>query len=102
LTAALLLLALNAGAQSIVTVAGGGSDDGQLATNISLFGPRGLAFDSAGRLYVVERFQGVVRRIDLQTGKVETIAGTGAAGFGGDGWQARESRPQEAGQPLHD
>src|SRR2546428_13323388 len=95
LTAALLLLALNAGAQSIVTVAGGGSDDGQLATNITLFGPSGLAFDSAGRLYVVERFQGVVRRIDLRTGTVETIAGTGAAGFGGDGGPARRATLKE-------
>src|SRR2546428_12878158 len=102
MTAALLLLALNAGAQSIVTVAGGGSDDGQLATDISLFGPRGLAFDSAGRPYVVERFQGVVRRIDLQTGKVETIAGTGAAGFGGDGGPAREAALKEARQLFID
>ncbi|MDQ6799521.1 MAG: hypothetical protein M3041_01650, partial [Acidobacteriota bacterium] len=93
--AALFLIALQAGAQSIVTVAGGGSDDGQLATSIALFGPRGLAFDSAGRLYVVERFQGVIRRIDLQTGTVETIAGTGAAGFGGDGGPARRATLKE-------
>ncbi len=93
--AALFLIALQAEAQSIVTVAGGGSDDGQLATNIALFGPRGLAFDSAGRLYVVERFQGVIRRIDLRTGTVETIAGTGAAGFGGDGGPARRATLKE-------
>ncbi|HEY8183996.1 MAG TPA: hypothetical protein VII32_17255 [Thermoanaerobaculia bacterium] len=93
--AALFFIALEAGAQSIVTVAGGGSDDGQLATNIALFGPRGLALDSAGRLYVVERFQGVIRRIDLRTGTVETIAGTGAAGFGGDGGPARRATLKE-------
>src|ERR1700738_2007583 len=93
--AALFVIALKAGAQSIVTVAGGGSDDGQLATDIALFGPRGLAFDSAGRLYVVERFQGVIRRIDLQSGTVETIAGTGAAGFGGDGGPARRATLKE-------
>src|SRR5260221_14795358 len=89
IAAAFLFVALQAGAQSIVTVAGGGSDDGQLATNVALFGPGGLAFDSAGRLYVVERFQGVVRRIDLTAGTVETIAGTGATGFGGDGGPPR-------------
>src|SRR6266550_848327 len=93
--AALFVVALEAGAQSIVTVAGGGSDDGQLATNVALFGPGGLAFDSAGRLYVVERFQGVVRRIDLKTGTVETIAGKGAAGFGGDGGPARRATLKE-------
>jgi sugar lactone lactonase YvrE len=91
----LFLVALGAHAQSIVTVAGGGSDDGQQATSIALFGPRGLALDSKGRLYVVERFQGIIRRIDLTTGTVETIAGNGAAGFGGDNGPARKATLKE-------
>src|SRR5712692_8855859 len=90
----LFFVALGAHAQSIITVAGGG-DDGQQATSIALFGPRGLAFDSKGRLYVVERFQGIIRRIDLTTGTVETIAGSGAAGFGGDNGLARKATLKE-------
>ena len=87
----LYLIAAGARGQSILTVAGGGSDDGQLATNIALFGPRGLAFDSAGRLYIVESLQSDIRRIDLRTGTVETIAGNAAAGFSGDGGPARKA-----------
>src|ERR1043165_5041187 len=75
-------------AQSIFTVAGGGTDDGRAATDVGLYGTRGLAFDPAGNLYVVEHFANLVRRIDRANGTITTIAGTGGAGFGGDGGQA--------------
>ncbi|MEO6260790.1 MAG: hypothetical protein ABIP63_10585, partial [Thermoanaerobaculia bacterium] len=71
-------------AQSIVTVAGGGSDDGLPATQIGLYGVGGLAFDRAGNLYLVERDANLVRRIDTD-GTIRTIAGTGGGGFAGDG-----------------
>src|ERR1051325_3210712 len=61
-------------AQSIFTVAGGGTDDGRAATD--------------GGLYVVEHFANLVRRIDRANGTITTIAGTGGAGFGGDGGAA--------------
>lgn len=93
--ALLLLIALGAHGQSIVTVAGGGSDDGQLATNIALNGPSGLALDGAGNLYVAESSQGLVRRINLATGTVETVAGIGAAGYGGDNGPARKATLKE-------
>jgi sugar lactone lactonase YvrE len=89
------LTALAAHGQSILTIAGGGTDDGKLATEIALFGPRGLAFDSAGRLYVVERFQNLIRRIDMKSGTVETIAGNGAAGYSGDGGPAKRATLKE-------
>ncbi|HEY6137405.1 MAG TPA: SMP-30/gluconolactonase/LRE family protein [Thermoanaerobaculia bacterium] len=75
-------------AQSIFTVAGGGTDDGRAATDVGLYGTRGLAFDPAGNLYVVEHFANLVRRIDRANGTITTIAGTGGAGFGGDGGAA--------------
>jgi len=87
----LLFVAVGAYGQSIITVAGGGSDDGQLATNIALNGPSGLALDGAGNLYVAETSQGLVRRINLATGTVETVAGIGAAGYGGDNGPARKA-----------
>jgi sugar lactone lactonase YvrE len=89
-------LALPLRAQSIFTVAGGGNDDGRLATEISFNGPRGLAFDPSGKsLYVAERFQGIVRKIDLATSRVETIAGIGANGFGGDNGPAKKATLNE-------
>ena len=91
----LLGVAVGAHGQSIITVAGGGSDDGQLATNIALNGPSGLALDGAGNLYVAETSQGLVRRVNLATGTVETIAGIGAAGYGGDNGPAKKATLKE-------
>ena len=82
---ALSLLAPFAVAQSILTIAGGGTDDGQLASAVPLYGPRGLLFDKDGNLYVTETNSGRVRRIDAVTGRIFSIAGNGAAGFSGDG-----------------
>src|SRR2546423_876148 len=58
---ALLLCAPLAFAQSILTIAGGGTDEGQLATAIPTRGPHGLATDKAGNLYFTET-SGRVRR----------------------------------------
>jgi sugar lactone lactonase YvrE len=71
-------------AQSIVTVAGGGTDDGLPATKIGLYGVRGLAFDRAGNLYFAETDANLVRRVNVD-GTILTLAGTGGAGYAGDG-----------------
>lgn len=72
-------------AQSILTTAGGGTIDGQLAVNIDMAGPDGLAFDRAGNVYVTTRGTHQVIRIDIATGRVKVVAGNGASGFSGDG-----------------
>ncbi len=79
-----LASAATAHAQSIVTVAGGGTDDGLLATQIGLYGVSGLAYDRAGNLYFAERNSSLVRRINVD-GTIRTLAGTGGAGYAGDG-----------------
>ncbi|HYM59935.1 MAG TPA: hypothetical protein VEZ11_03465, partial [Thermoanaerobaculia bacterium] len=76
--------------------AGGGTEDGQLATDIHTFGPRGIALDQAGNVYFSERYAGRVRKVGID-GRIVTIAGTGAAGFGGDGGPAPEAT---LNQPL--
>jgi uncharacterized protein (TIGR03437 family) len=70
------------------TVAGtgvkGSLGDGGLATNAQLMSPRNVAVDAAGNLYISE-FEGHrVRRV-TPDGKISTIAGSGIAGFRGDG-----------------
>ena len=75
-------------AQSIQTVAGGGTLDGSLATDVGLYGPRGLAFDAAGNLFIAQAEGNQVVRIDRSTGTMRTIAGNGGAGFSGDGFPA--------------
>lgn len=75
----------------ITTVAGTGvtgyAGDGGPATAAQFDGPRGVAGDAAGNLYVADDNNHRVRRID-PAGIITTVAGTGAEGFAGDGGAA--------------
>lgn len=77
---------------TITTYAGNGtrgySGDGGPATKASMNEPYEVRFDAAGDLYVVEMRGQVVRKIDSKTGIISTVAGTGQAGFSGDGGSA--------------
>jgi sugar lactone lactonase YvrE len=75
-------------AQSIFTVAGGGTDDGRPATVASVGAPRMIAVDDDGNLFVASSLTNRIRRIDANTGILTTVAGTGSRGFGGDGGPA--------------
>lgn len=71
------------------TIAGNGErgyrGDGGPATEASLNMPHEILFDAAGDLFIVERDNHVVRKVDMATGQISTVAGTGVAGFSGDG-----------------
>lgn len=77
-------------------VAGNGArahaGDGGAATSGSLNMPHEIAFDARGHLYIAERDNHVVRRVDATTGIISTLAGTGAAGFSGDGGPANRAQ----------
>jgi hypothetical protein len=47
-----------------------------------------LALDTGGRMYIADGLNHVIRRVDLSAGRVDIIAGTGVAGFSGDGGPA--------------
>ena len=74
----------------ITTFAGNGAcayaGDGGLATGASLNGPRGVAVDSAGVVYVADSSNCRIRRIS--GGVITTFAGSGACGYSGDGSSA--------------
>ena len=78
------------------TVAGNGqraySGDDGLATAAALNMPHEIQFDSAGNLYIAERDNHVVRKVDARTGVISTFAGTGIAGFSGDGGRATQAQ----------
>ncbi len=78
--------------REISTVAGdvrrGYRGDGGPALEASFNQPYEVAFDVAGNMFVVEMQNHVVRRIDARTKIITTLAGTGVAGFGGDGGPA--------------
>ena len=63
----------------------GHDGDGGPATEATLNMPYEMAWDRRGNLYIVELGNHDVRRVDAITLKIKTIAGTGKAGFGGDG-----------------
>ena len=63
---------------------GGSGGDGGPATCATLLGPRALAFDSTGDLYICLRNDHKVRKIDMRTGIIRTIAGSGERGYTGD------------------
>ena len=75
----------------ITTVAGTGvggySGDGGPAVKAQLWGPEGVALDSQGNLYVSEWFNHCVRKV-TPDGTIATVAGTGKAGYSGDGGPA--------------
>jgi len=77
------------------TVAGNGSKgyagDGGPATKAQLNEPYEVRFDTAGDLYIVERLNHTVRKVAMKTGQISTIAGTGKAGYSGDGGPATEA-----------
>jgi sugar lactone lactonase YvrE len=76
----------------ISTVAGSGekgySGDGGPATAAALNEPYGIVLDRAGNLYIADRLNRRVRRIDAASGVISTLAGTGEPAYSGDGGPA--------------
>ncbi len=69
----------------------GFSGDGGKATEATLKLPAGLAFDKNGNLYIADRNNHRVRKVDTR-GNITTIAGNGVAGFSGDGGEATKAQ----------
>jgi len=80
----------------VSTIAGNGEKgyrgDGGPAVAASLNMPHEIQFDRAGNLYIAERDNHVIRKVDGKTGTISTVAGTGTAGFTGDGGPARAAQ----------
>jgi sugar lactone lactonase YvrE len=66
----------------------GYSGDGGPATEARLNEPYEVRFDAQGNMYFVEMQNHLIRRVDAKTGVISTVAGTGEAGFSGDGGPA--------------
>jgi uncharacterized protein (TIGR03437 family) len=80
---------------TISTVAGTGQQgytgDGGRATSARLNYPEGVAVDAAGDLYITDTLNYVVRMVS-PAGAIKTVAGTGAAGYAGDGGAANQAQ----------
>src|SRR5882724_8441486 len=78
----------------VSTIAGNGKKgvpkDGEDAKDQPLVDPRAVAADDRGNVYVLERSGNALRVVDA-SGKIRTVAGTGKAGYGGNGGKALEA-----------
>ena len=77
-------------ADVVGTGASGHSGDGGPATKAQLRVPAGLTFDADGNLYIADRDNHRVRKVDKK-GIITTVAGNGTAGFSGDGGPATQA-----------
>lgn len=90
----------------LTTIAGNGQTgyrgDGGLAVNASLRGPHEARFDRNGDLYIADRDNHVIRKVDMKSGVISTIAGTGVAGYSGDGGPAIQAQLRQPHAILFD
>jgi len=77
---------------NISTVAGDGergySGDGGAAVSAKLNNPMWVALDSAGNLYIADTSNNVIRKVDVASGNITTVAGDSSVGVAGDGGPA--------------
>jgi Secretion system C-terminal sorting domain len=85
----------------ITTIAGNGiggfSGDGGLATNAKILVGVGICLDGNGNLYFGNDGGTRIRKVDLNTGIISTIAGTGNYLYNGDGIPATLANFKEIG-----
>ncbi len=88
---------IDAVSRNITTVAGtpqvasyGGDNGAATAAQLNL--PRGVAFDLAGNLLIVDSGNHALRRVDAVSGNIVTLAGDGTGGFNGDNRMAGTAR----------
>ncbi len=73
----------------------GSTGDGGPATAAYIAGPIGVAVDGAGNVYITGYSTNVIRKVN-STGIISTIAGTGSAGYSGDGGPATAAHLDQA------
>jgi len=80
---------------NINTIAGAGAQsstgDGAAATKATLYAPMSVSLDGSNNIYILENGDSRIRKID-SSGNISTIAGTGVAGFAGDGSAASNAQ----------
>src|SRR5207302_8850411 len=90
--AVLMLTSAVLWSQSIRTIAGTGfpgfSGDGGKGIEAQVNNPYGLTIGPDGALYFCEIGNHRVRRLDLKTHAISTVAGNGEKGYAGDGGPA--------------
>jgi DNA-binding beta-propeller fold protein YncE len=73
----------------------GYTGDGGPAKQAKLSGPKGISYSSDGGVYIADTESHTIRRIDLKSGVISTVLGTGERGDGpeGDPLKCKLNRP---------
>ncbi|MEK7830354.1 MAG: hypothetical protein AAB401_04665, partial [Acidobacteriota bacterium] len=83
--------AINLTTLIVSTVVGTGGagfgGDGVLATDAALNNPVGMAIDAAGNIFIADRNNHRIRKVNATTRLISTVAGNGEPGFAGDSGQ---------------
>ncbi len=83
------VLKLDLKADKISIIAGNGkagfTGNGGPAKEASLSGPKGVAFDAEGNAWIADTESHSIRRVNIKTGNLELMIGTGKKGDGPDG-----------------
>ncbi len=74
------------------TGAKGYTGDGGPALHATFNLPHEIRFDKKGDLFIVDMTNHAVRRVDMKTGIITTFAGSGKAGYSGDGGPAKDAQ----------
>src|SRR5579859_7082730 len=69
-------------------VGGGNGGDGGSALSAVLANPNDVAEDASGNIYIADTSNNRIRMVNAKTGIISTVAGTGIAGWSGDGGAA--------------
>lgn len=92
---------LDSGYTTLRRIAGTGKPQqsgsgGEHPTNVGLNQPHEIQVDKLGNIFVADTRNHRVGKINASTGRWETVAGTGTAGFSGDGHMAAEAQMDQA------
>jgi len=82
-------------ASTIARANGTASRNGGPAVEATLSGPKGISIGGDGNVYLADTESHSIRMIDLKTGRLELIAGTGERGDGpeGEAFKFKMARP---------
>ena len=90
---------VEAGTGIISTIAGTGEagfrGDNGPALEAEVEETSDVAIDAAGNVFIADRWNHRIRRVDVSTGIITTVVGTGAHGDSGDGGPATQARLKE-------
>lgn len=97
---------VNLRAGTIATVAGTGkkgyAGDGGPAAQATFDEPYAVVADKDDHLYITDRLNAVIRKVDGRTGVVTTIAGNGKKGYAGDGGPGVDAQLREPNDAVLD